>query len=483
MESIDPSQEVWKPVEGFERYHVSTFGNVKNVESGKMLKGSKNEPGYMTVHLTIPMCSSKRLYCHRLVATTFIPNPYNLPQVDHIDRVRDNNNVNNLRWASPEQQCKNKKISPPISSKHRRAVWKCDKVTGKKIEFFESTTMAVKKVGNTKKSKSQIIVNSISSSKPAYGYKWVYAEPDVITGETWKDIPSRIIGLPEEGLSRFQISDHGRMKNPRGIIRVPFEGPYGYTMLSINGRMYRAHRIVALTFLEKPDGKDIVNHIDGDKTNCKLSNLEWVTPRENNIHAVNEGLIKTVGINQYGLDGTFIKKHQSVVTAHRDLGIVKGNILTSLKTGFTTAGFQWRVAEGNTLPVTAVEDGRYRNCISQYAKDGKFICEYLNVVEASKITDISQYRISKAVITGVLLQDTYFRRRDTYIGTSYPRSLKVVQYTENDEVVEEFCSITSATRKTGHSRFFILKSSSTGITYKGFRWSCEDEPKKRKRED
>ena len=47
---------------------------------------------------------------HRLVAEAFIPNPENKECVDHIDKVRNNNNVNNLRWATKSENCMNKKI-------------------------------------------------------------------------------------------------------------------------------------------------------------------------------------------------------------------------------------------------------------------------------------------------------------------------------------------------------------------------------------
>ncbi|MED1602625.1 NUMOD4 domain-containing protein [Alkalihalophilus marmarensis] len=53
------------------------------------------------------------------------------------------------------------------------------------------------------------------------------------------------------------------------------------------------HRLVALAFLEKPKGKDYINHIDGDRNNNHVSNLEWCDYKENNNHAFDNGLIKT----------------------------------------------------------------------------------------------------------------------------------------------------------------------------------------------
>ncbi len=83
----------------------------------------------------------------------------------------------------------------------------------------------------------------------------------------------------------------------------PVLGSNGYmfvNLYSVSGahKMKSVHRIVAEAFLENPENKPCVNHIDGDKTNNSISNLEWCTHSENSIHAVSIGLIKEVkGIN------------------------------------------------------------------------------------------------------------------------------------------------------------------------------------------
>lgn len=483
MDPTDSTEEIWKPIDGYENYTVSTHGRVKNTDTEKILKASKTPMGYTRVSLTRNR-KIKGFSCHRLVALNFIPNPDNLTTVDHIDRVRDNNNIQNLRWASPEQQCQNKKKSHAVSSKHRRAVWMCDKKTGKRLKLFEDTDIATREVCNTKKGSRQHIVISISNSMPAFGYKWEYAEAETIPGEIWKPLPPSTIGMSDDEITGFHISDHGRMENKNGIIRVPHETSYGYLSLTINHRSYRAHRLVALTFLEKPDGKDIVNHIDGDKANCKVSNLEWVTPLENNIHAVKEGLTKTVAINQYDLDGRFIKTHQSVVSAQRDLKITKGHIFTSLKTGFTTAGYQWRYAEGNTLPVTPVEDGRKRNCISQYTPSDVFVREFISAEEAARELGVSSSFILSCARKMKLCKGY---RLYKHVEPDKPKKngvISVKQFTEGGIFVKEFTKINDAVRETGHSKFLIKQSSMSETPHKGIQWVRSDHVSlKRKRED
>ena len=105
--------EIWKDVVGYEgKYMVSTKGRVYsltrirnnngNVYKGRMLKGEFCR-GYYCVALLNGKGEHKLCKVHRLVAIAFIPNPENKPQVDHIDGNSKNNNVWNLRWATPRE--------------------------------------------------------------------------------------------------------------------------------------------------------------------------------------------------------------------------------------------------------------------------------------------------------------------------------------------------------------------------------------------
>ena len=77
----------------------------------------------------------------------------------------------------------------------------------------------------------------------------------------------------------------GKMKKMK-----PTLNPSGYLSLQIEGKAYTVHRLVALAFIDNPENKPQVNHIDGVKTNNDVSNLEWVTNSENQLHAWKIGL-------------------------------------------------------------------------------------------------------------------------------------------------------------------------------------------------
>ena len=97
--------EEWRPIELFERYEVSNLGNVRR--GGRVLKPGNDTDGYRQVNL---YKDSKRHCCkvYRLVMNAFNPNIDGKPQVDHINRIREDDRLENLRWATARENVHNR---------------------------------------------------------------------------------------------------------------------------------------------------------------------------------------------------------------------------------------------------------------------------------------------------------------------------------------------------------------------------------------
>lgn len=107
--------EIWRDIKGYEGlYQISSLGRVKSLsrcywhgnrwynQKEKILRTNVGTKGYLSVMLYDAQHNSKRVMVHILVANAFIYNPYNLPQINHIDEDKTNNKAENLEWCTPK---------------------------------------------------------------------------------------------------------------------------------------------------------------------------------------------------------------------------------------------------------------------------------------------------------------------------------------------------------------------------------------------
>lgn len=163
--------ELWKPVVGFEKYYIaSSNGNIWSLRSGKMLKPKIDKYGYEVVVLSVHGVPHHRTV-HRLVAQAFIPNPRNLPTVNHINEIKLDNRVENLEWMSIEDNnnhgTRNKRMSDTKCKKPVEQIFK----DGTRVRY-KGVKDASRKTGINRCQISNCCKNI---SKTAGGYEWRYA--------------------------------------------------------------------------------------------------------------------------------------------------------------------------------------------------------------------------------------------------------------------------------------------------------------------
>lgn len=158
--------EIYKDIQGYEGYQVSNHGNVKSLGNGKsrkekILKPFNNTKGYLQVTLCREGKQKQHLV-HRLVAQAFIPNPQNLPQVNHRDENKTNNNVENLEWCD----CVYNINYGTRTEKTSKQVICLE--TGK---VYPSTNEVERQLGFANQYISAVCTGKY---KQAYGYHWEY---------------------------------------------------------------------------------------------------------------------------------------------------------------------------------------------------------------------------------------------------------------------------------------------------------------------
>lgn len=98
-------KEIWKPIEGFEDYHVSTSGNIWSDKRRIYLQPEITRLGYERICL-YKNKTRNRFLIHVLVAKAFIPNPENKPEVNHIKGIKGDNRATQLEWSTKSENHK-----------------------------------------------------------------------------------------------------------------------------------------------------------------------------------------------------------------------------------------------------------------------------------------------------------------------------------------------------------------------------------------
>ncbi len=211
-------------------YYVYEDGKIYNKKTKHFLNGSVFNNGYRFVSLSIDN-KSKNYLVHRIVAQAFIPNPNSLPIVNHIDGNKLNNHKENLEWVTNRQNTQHAYKNGLVSKKKNgwNKIILSEKELNKNWKVYKNTSYYISRNGEVYNNKTKVLLHNISRS---------------------------------DGYYNVCICVNGKVKHKL------------------------VHCLVAAAWFDYNEETDlVVNHIDGNKKNNSLGNLEIIDKKQNSMHS------------------------------------------------------------------------------------------------------------------------------------------------------------------------------------------------------
>lgn len=278
-DNTEDLKEEWKFVTkgGYTQlYEISTFGNVRRKTTGRTLK-KEISYGYYRVSLAKPGMknSSEHELVHRLVASAFIPNINNKNIVNHKDGNKLNNNAANLEWVTQKENVKHAFETGLRESKGKPIIiidcngdifeYTNQRIAQKEAKLGENTILRALKFGNKPFGMTIKYKNDADTKLPI----------DLSNFE-------ELINFPGYFINRETLEIYGKISERILKIRIS-AGGYPIVSMCKNKKVIQnyLHIVVAKHFIPNPDNLPVVNHIDHNKLNYNIDNLEWVTFKEN----------------------------------------------------------------------------------------------------------------------------------------------------------------------------------------------------------
>ena len=319
-------------------YIITSDGRVINRKTNKELKGTLARNEYRSVQLTIEG-KPKSFMVHRLVATMFCDNPNNYEIVDHIDRNKYNNDYTNLRWVDNSTNALN------VDNR------------------------------NFTKNINNIDLDNLDLSQ------WIKVKRN----------------------PQYMVSKDGQIINTKTKRILKGSIRNGYIRINIQEKWESLHRLIWESFndtlLEK---EQIIDHIDGNRLNNKLSNLRLVTQSENVFNGHINGHNGDVSVKQYDLQGNYITTYFSMKAAAEAVNKTKDAVRSAANRHGTCAGYFW-VREDDDISIkelikTTKANKPKKNYIgvTQYSLDGKKIAYFNSLKAAAREVGCADSTIKRA---------------------------------------------------------------------------------------
>jgi hypothetical protein len=265
-----------------ELYVVSNMGKIKSVKRNKVLN-LHLKCGYLAVYIENNILKIKKTCCiHSLVANLFCIKPQSDKKlcINHIDGNKNNNLSSNLEWITYSENTKHA-YNIGLKNKSSKPIIIMD-MNENFIEEFNSIKDACLKYKLTDARVSEVCKGLRNHHKNyKFKYKNNFIKIDIVNYIS-KDIPN---------FPNYKITNDGKVFSisHRKFLSLRTDGN-GYQLINLydginnSPKSYLIHQLVAQAFIDNPQNKPYVNHINKNKSDNKISNLEWVTPSENMYH-------------------------------------------------------------------------------------------------------------------------------------------------------------------------------------------------------
>lgn len=150
----------------------------------------------------------------------------------------------------------------------------------------------------------------------------------------------RVRKIKHQDLTNYLISRDGRIFNSKDN-ELANTITNGYYIVKIKKKSYTVHRLVAMTYIKNPNNHPVVNHIDENKLNNKVENLEWVTQQEN-CNAHTKPIFHERKVIQKDLEGNVIRIHDSITKAGESIGLTRHAVnKVCIGKNKTAGGYKW----------------------------------------------------------------------------------------------------------------------------------------------
>ena len=338
-----------------DKYYISNLGRCFSKKTGKEISTSENS-GYKKVNLYNENIN-KLYHIHHLVYTAFNNDYSDTKVIDHIDGNKLNNNLNNLRLITQSDNVKN-------AYKNNSKMFQQNI-----IQAFDKNNKLIKEFNNIKDAylfvnhKNGTSINNCLRGiyKTAGNYIWKFKDNKITEYNKNKyidDIKDYIsLGkIDEYDFSNYYINKEGIIINTKYKNRKikNFIDGNNYKKVYLyyednKKNQYRLHRLIAKYFLENGnkyynDENYIINHKDKNKLNNNVSNLEWITQKDNTVHGRGRKIAK---INKD--TNEVIKTYSNITDAYKELNKPWNSLISKVcnkeKGRQTIYGFKWEYVD------------------------------------------------------------------------------------------------------------------------------------------